>query len=135
MKRGSLEIWFRFEAAGNGRRAIFGRSGVATIEAVSGRLPLRVGGRERLIRTGIRMDDGHWHYAVATFDGLTGAVPLWLDGKLRVSARLARVSQSPPVVVGAGALGRNFAGDVDAAAVYRVALPRLAIRWHHAAAS
>lgn len=134
LTRGSFEIWFRSDGAGSGRRTIFGKSGVATIETMNGRLALGVGRRGRLARTRIQVADGAWHHAVATFDRRAGVVRLWLDGKRHLSARLARMAQRSPLAIGAGARGRTFAGSVDEAAVYRVPLSRSAIRGHHAAA-
>ena len=81
------------------------------------------------------VNDGQWHYVVASYDGRIKS--LWIDGQLDawVAASGAIAQNDFPVVIGNNAQtgGRDWNGWIDEVAVYSHALTPTELATHHQA--
>ena len=123
--RGSVtfEAWVRPSAASRTWRTIMqsGSRAAASYRLYAsdlrGRAAARVG---RVSLTGPKLAARRWSHVALTFDGRTAR--LVVDGRVVAEKIAAKPSGSGRMTIGGGDPGRYFAGQVDDAAIYGVAL-------------
>lgn len=135
----TTSVWFRPDAPGDGRQAIFETSGDWSVSleltAGAGRLKysVRVPGSDVIAESDIVPTAGEWHHAAVVYDEKAGATRLYVDGAevtgfphdakddLSPNGRLA---PSTGLHLGTyrNADGRFFSGALDDAAVWNRAL-------------
>jgi signal peptidase I len=149
----SIEIWFRTTSATGGRLLGFGNSSTGTSTAYDRMLYLTNAGKvvfgaynltNVAVTSPASYNDGAWHHAVATMDGVLGGagMKLYVDGAL-VGSNTNLVSQTG---VGYWRVGADnltgwpgaptttgLTGSVDDAAVYSSALTAAKVSAHYSA--
>ena len=151
----SIELWFKTSAAGG---PLGGFSAGASLgngngdptavrhhDRETGLLHLQLGRLHRPARPGT-VNDGNWHYAVATLDG-SGNLKVYLDGSLASQGGYTSLANYNGHWLAGGDTGGNtgggasagstngIAGDLSAFAVYPVALTSTQVAAHYAAAT
>lgn len=113
----------------NGNGLVDGEVGGATndfgVSLVGSKVGFGVGNPDTTITSTSAINDGSWHHVVATRNGVTGAMQLYVDGVLQATGTGSTLTRTAPVSLRLGCLqsGNNyFAGSLDEVRLYNYAL-------------
>jgi hypothetical protein len=95
------------------------------VSLVGTKVGFGVGGPDVTITSTSAINDGQWHHIVATRNGTTGGLQLYVDGNLQATGAGSALTRTAPVSLRLGCLQsgyNNFAGSLDEVRLYNYVL-------------
>ncbi len=133
---GTVEVWIKTSNAGTSHRGLVVKQFAYGLFLNNNILVTHHWPTQTDISTGINLADGRWHHVAMSFqNGVSNGSTIFVDGQARLTFTYAIAHQGGTFNVGsggnvAGGLVQQFAGSLDDAAVYPLALSEAQIYEH-----